>query len=240
MSFPGFYSIESNFEKEINTISFYLPFPKLQQFLDGGLVYLAPVLRFIKHWTFKNRICNHILYSKWLLIRHFEMYQIADPLYRLPFEMLKFERYWGKWIINTYLEYPSFPSRPTWCTRSPASSRCGQQCDPSCVRGGQTIGWLIDDWLIDWLYIVFVSFENISLKYRRQHRQWRDAKFKPSRLGAYGFWALRDSYRAIVATCMTRFLRLDSLIPKDHPVLQSFTTSQGLWEPILNRIPKVY
>ena len=151
--------------------------------------------------------------------------------------MLKFERYWGRWIINTYLEYPSFPSRPTWCTRSPASSRCGQQYDPSCVRGGQTNDWLID-WLIDWI-LFFVSFENTSLKYRHQHRQWRDAKFKP-RLGAYGFWAVRDFYRSIVATCMTSFLRLDSLIPKDHPVLPSFTTSQGFWEPILNRIPKVY
>jgi hypothetical protein len=50
-------------------------------------------------------------------------------------------------------------------------------------------------WLIDWLFVVLRPAQEYFIYiWRRHHRRWRAAKFRPM-LVAQGLWAGRDLYR---------------------------------------------
>jgi hypothetical protein len=90
----------------------------------------------------------------------------------------------------------------------------------------------IKDWLIDYLQFC-VPLKNFSLIWRRNHCQWRAAKFRPM-LGAQGLWAGRDLYRATPA--LTRDLDFSGLIRRTAPFSRLLRHTRGCGGSILTRI----
>jgi hypothetical protein len=80
--------------------------------------------------------------------------------------------------------------------------------------------------LIDW-FLFHITLNNFLLLWRRQHCWWRAAKFRPM-IGAQGFWAGRDFYRASPA--VTRGLVFFRSYPKDRPIQSPLTTHEEMWK----------
>jgi hypothetical protein len=88
------------------------------------------------------------------------------------------------------------------------------------------------DGLIDYLRF-YVSLKNFSPIWRRHHRRWRAAKFRPL-LGAQGLWAGRDLYRATPA--VTQHLSFSGLIWRTAPFSRLLRHTRGCGGSVLTRI----
>ena len=78
----------------------------------------------------------------------------------------------------------------------------------------------------------YVPLKNISLIWRRHHCRWRAAKFRPM-LGAQGFWAGRDLYRATPA--VTRDLGFSGLIRRTATFSRLLRHTRGCGGSFLTR-----
>jgi hypothetical protein len=86
--------------------------------------------------------------------------------------------------------------------------------------------------MIDYLGL-YVMFKNFSILWRCHHCRWRAGKFR-RRLGAQGFWAGRDLYRATPTA--TRNLGFSGPIQITAPFSPLLRHTKGCGGPILTQI----
>jgi hypothetical protein len=91
----------------------------------------------------------------------------------------------------------------------------------------------MNDWLIIYCFMSRLLLKNISLIWRRHHCRWTTAKFRPM-LGARGFWAGRDLYRA--TPTVTQDLGFSGLIRRTVPFSRLLRHAWGRGRPILTQI----
>jgi hypothetical protein len=93
---------------------------------------------------------------------------------------------------------------------------------------------IIDEIIFVDYYLLFcVMHNNISFVWICHHYRWRATKFRLM-LGAWGFWAGRDLYRATPA--LTRALGFSSLIRRTAPLSRLSRYTRVCGGPILTRI----